>query len=182
MAALIIMLGLFFALQAVTVTPLTASLAQQHVADQGQSAAAGTLTAAQENDDLRPTLLYWNSTSGSFHGTTSQGFYIGSGPPTAFGGMLNETFGPRRLVFNVNLIYIDSSGERQRRQLVRSGEPSADVVVATRTVTLYDHDRLRDASGEPTGTHLENGSYFAPDIGSGEVYNVIEIEVVVWQG
>lgn len=181
-AALVVLLGLFFALQAVTVTPLTASLAQEHVADQGQAAATGTLTAAQENGELRSTLLYWNSSERDFHGTTGQGFYVAGGPPTAFGGMLNESFDPRRLVFNVNLVYADSSGDRQRRALVRSGEPPADVVVATRTVTLYDDDRLRDASGEPTGTRLENGSYFAPDIGDGEIYNVIEIEVVVWQG
>jgi hypothetical protein len=182
MAALIILLALFFALQAVAVTPLTASLAQQHVADQGQAAATGTLTAARETGDLRPTLLYWNESTTTFHGTPGRGFYVGSGPPTAFGGMLDETFDPRRLVFNVNLVYLDSAGNRQRRPLVRSGEPPADVVVATRTVTLYDHDRLRDASGAPTNTHLENGSYFAPDVGPGEVYNVVEIEVVIWQG
>jgi hypothetical protein len=181
-AALLMLGGIVVALQVSVVTPLASSAASQHVGNQMQGATQGLVTSAQERGQLRPTLLYWNESAGRFHGVGAAGVYVSGGPPTTFGGRLNETFGTDA-AFNVVLHYLDSDGERQTRLLVRSGTPAENAVAVTRTVTLYDDDSLVAADGSRTATTLGGAStYVAPDIAPERpTYNVIEVEVVVWQ-
>lgn len=88
----------------------------------------------------------------------------------------------RGIAFNVNLYFVRPNGDREQRQLVHFGVPSDHASTAHRSVTLFDDDTLRAADGSPRSTTLQNGSYFAPDIApDGVVYNVIQVEVVVWR-
>lgn len=182
-AALLVLMGLFLALQAVTTTPSTASTANQYLGKQAENAAEGVLVAADEEDSLRGTVLYWNDSEHRFHDVSGRGYYLGRGPPTRFGRLLNRSFAPRRIAFNVNLHYVKQSGSRGHRRLVYSGHPNEDAVTASRSVTLYDDDRLRDADGERTdATVSEASQFFVPDAApNASLYNVVEVEVVVWR-
>jgi hypothetical protein len=186
-AGMLLLASLLFALQVTAVTPLTGSTSSQHIENQQAKLAEGVLAAEAENGTVVPTLLSWNE-SGKFNGAEPGGFH-GGGPPTAFGNVLDRTLRERNIAFNVNVFYVTSEGERSRHpiKLVDLGSPSDHASTATRSFTLYDDDRLRSLnetteSTEPTGTTLADANYFAPDADpDSRVYNVLEVEVVVWR-
>jgi hypothetical protein len=183
-AAAMLLLGtVVFVTQTAGVTALTASTASQQVSEGRYGDAVGVLDAATTAETVRPTLLHWDEANGSFHGTGDERYFVSGGPPTAFGTLLNETFTSRDVTFNVNVVYVETDGEQARVPLVRQGTPSDEAVVATRTVTLYDDDVLRDADGNRTSRtlgSLDPDSFYVPDRSAGPVYNVVRVEVVVW--
>lgn len=182
-AAIVVVGGLLFALQVSGVTSLAASTSSQQVLDQQEAVAGGVLDAAAANGTIGPTVRYWDDESGTFHGPTDDGLYT-TGPPTAFGGLLNETLDGRNVGFNVDLYYANgTTGTIERTALVRYGTPSDDATRATRLVTLYDDDRLVAANGTRTDTTLANAStFYVPDrYPNGPTYNVVRVEVVVWR-
>ncbi|QZY00946.1 DUF7288 family protein [Halobaculum rubrum] len=180
-AAIILLSGVLFALQATAVTPLTASTSNQHIENQQAAVAEGTLAAAEANGTLAPTLLHWNATGERFIGSGSDSVYTGGGPSTAFGATLNETFGAERIAFNVEVSY-RTAGGRGRTRMVYMGSPSDNAVAATRTVVLFDDDRLGDGSG----TLAEIGAdpdreFYVEDTADGPLYGVMEVRIVVWR-
>ena len=177
-AGMLLLASVVFALQVTAVTPLTGSTSSQHIENQQAKLAEGVLAAEAENGTIVPTLLYWNE-SGRFHGADSDGYHSG-GPPTAFGNVLDQTLRERNIAFDVNVFYIRANGERERHQMVDLGSPSDHASTATRSFTLYDDDRIRYQNGS-VGATLENASYFVPDVDDGPLYNVVEVEVVVWR-
>lgn len=180
-AGLLLVLALLLSLQASVATPLTASTASQHLGNQLQGEASGLVSTTHADGQLRETLLYWNETEGTFHGTGAIGFYASGGPPTAFGERLNETF-EGDVAYTVDLHYV-AGGNLETRTLVRLGTPADNAVTVTRTVTLYDGDRLGASDGGRTETELgDAATFFAPDAApDGPLYNVVDVEVVVWQ-
>jgi len=176
-AALVVILAVAFTLQATAVTPLTASTASQHIETQHERAASGLLSTAREDGSLSATLRYWNASNASFWNSGERGYYVGAAPNTEFGDALTDAFGNRTIAYNVNAYYVTEDGDRRRRRVVFQGEPSADAVAATRTVTLYDRQRVTGSPSEPT---LENATYFGPNA-PGPVYAVVDVEVVVWR-
>jgi len=179
-AGMLLLASVLFALQVTAVTPLTGSTSSQHIENQQEAIAEGLLATQAADGNLVPTLLYWNESEQAFHGASGKG-YRNAGPPTAFGTALNQTLGDRNIAFDVNLYYVRANGDREQRQLVNLGEPSDHASTASRTVTLYDDDRVLDAQKNETTT-LENTSYFAPDAApDSRVYNVVDVEVVVWR-
>ena len=177
-AGMLLLASVLFALQVTAVTPLTGSTSSQHIENQQERLAEGVLAAEAENGTVVPTLLYWNE-SGRFHGAATDGYHSG-GPPTAFGAVLNRTLRDRNIAFDVNVYYVRENGDRERRPMVDLGSPSDHASTATRSFTLYDDSRIRYANGS-VGPTLANASYFAPDTSPSRVYNVVELEVVVWR-
>jgi hypothetical protein len=183
-AALLLLGGVVFALQVTALTPLTASTSSQHIENQQGAMAEGVLSAGVANDSLKPTLLYWSESEGRFHGGSYRSAYVGGGPPTRWGQTLNDTFTESGIAFNVNVYYVDGSGNRQKRELVYRGVASDNAVTATRTVTLRDDDTLYDRSMDETDVTVAGSeTYFASaDIApNSAVYNVLVVEVVVWR-
>lgn len=182
-AAILVLASVIFALQVTAVTPLTASTASQHIENQHQGAAAGLLATADARGDLRPTVLYWNTTNSTFHGTGNDSFYTTGGPPTDFGRMLNQTFEENGIAFNVNLLYLTPDRDQRERQLVNLGRPSDHAVVVRTSVPIYDDDEIIAADNTSTGTTVENAStFYADDIDpQSNLYNVIRVEVVIWR-
>lgn len=181
-AAMLILTSVVIALQVTAVTPLTASTASQHIEMQERASASGVLAAARANGSVRPTLLYWNNTSARFHGSGSNGYYTTSGPPTAFGKLLNQTFTEDGYAFNVNARYVTRDGNIRERQIVHMGQPSDSATAASVTVTLYDRDVLLDADRESTLKELSSTAFFANDaLPDSHVYAVVDVEVVVWR-
>ncbi len=191
-AAAILLASVGFALQVTAVTPLTASTSSQHIENQEGAVAAGVLAAAERNDTLRESVLYWNATGREFWSADFHGRYAGGGPPTAFGETLNRTFLDRGIAVNVYLYYVQSDGDRRRHRMVDLGQPTEHAVTASRTVTLYDDDRLYRTNAttgatERYGTTLTETAastdrgFYAPDAYASGVYNVVEVEVTVWR-
>ncbi len=182
-AALLLVSSLAFALQVTAVTPLSASTANQHIENQQRASAAGTLVAAAEQDVLKDAVLYWNTSEEEFHDATRLDYYTNQYPPNEFGAILNRSFAGRGLA--VNLV-IHTEDDSQPQRVVFHGEPSDNAGSATRTVVLYDDDRVRYAneSHGPTLADVaaSDGEFYTSDAHpSSQVYNVIEIEVVIWR-
>ena len=189
-AAAVLLASVGFALQVTAVTPLTASTSSQHIENQEGAVAAGVLAAAEENGTLRETVLYWNASGRQFWDADFHGRYVNAGPPTAFGGTLDRAFLDRGIAVNVDLYFVQPDGDRRHRRLVHLGQPTEHAVTASRTVTLYDDDRLYRSNGssvEPYGKTLTqvaadpDEGFYAPDAAASGVYNVVEVEVTVWR-
>lgn len=180
-AALLLVGTLVFVTGAAGVTPTTASTSSEQVPGGLQGVAAGALDAGLANGTVAPTLLYWNDSSGAFHGAGEDGYYVGGGPPTAFGALLNRTFDERGAAFNVHVVHVNDSGARERVPLVRQGTPTDDAVRVTRAVTLTDDDALRDADGNRTNATVASAGFYVPDDAPDTpVYAVVYVEVVAW--
>lgn len=179
-AAMLLLASLLFALQVTAVTPLTGSTSSQHIENQQARIADGVLAAESENGTIVPTLLYWNESGSRFY-NTSGGVYTSGGPPTVFGSVLNQTLGDRNIVFDLSVYYIGPDGGREKRAIVDLGEPSDHASRASRTFTLYDDDSILAPNGTELGP-LADTQYFAPDAAPNtRVYNVVEMEVIVWR-
>lgn len=180
-AAMLVLTSVIFALQVTAVTPLTASTANQHLQTQSAGTASGLLAAADERGTLRETVLYWNETGNQFHDSGDAATYADT-VPTEFGSTLEAAFREQGMVYNVNLLYLTADRTQRERQLVHQGDPSDHAESVTRTVVLYDDDRLRYANETASNrTVSEAASYVARDISEGPLYNVVRVEVVVWR-
>ena len=181
-AALLVVAGVLFAMQATAVTPLTASTSNQHIENQHRVAAADLLAGASERGALRTAVLFWDETNQSFVGTNESGLYANGGPPNAFGESLNETFGSfsspgRRIAYNVFVYYHLPDNSTRRQTMVYMGSPSDNAAAASRTVALYD-----DTPINGTATNVSVGRFYAPDAApNATLYNVLEVRIVVWQ-
>jgi hypothetical protein len=190
-AGLVLLSGLVFALQSTAVTPLSASTASQQIENQQQSTAEGVLATAAANGSLKNATLAWNETEDQFPNPGERGYYTQGGPPNAFGHLLNRTFEDRNVAFNVYLIYLKpvsgtnspSSELSTPRRLVYRGAPSDNAVSASRSVTLYDSDRLRNTSGVRGSTLNDSSSFYASGdaFEHSSVYTVVQVRVIVWR-
>lgn len=178
-AALIVLSGIAFALQATAVTPLTASTSNQHIENQQRATAVNVLETAEAEGELVETALYWNETREAFRDSGDGGTYSSGGPPTAFGETLNVTFSDENVAFNVRVGYREPGGGAGSQRMVEMGEPSDNAIGATRTVVVFDNDTL---TGTDTTLEAANESFYADDVAPDErVYNVLEIRVIVWR-
>lgn len=195
--ALLVLLGLVFALQVTVVTPMATSTANQHVSNQLEGATAGTLAVTEDAGQLRPAVLYWDEANGRFHGSGERGYYGWGATSPGLLDRLATAFVDERVAYNVDVVYVSADGDRDRKTLVRSGAPADDAITVSRSITLYDDDMLwtpdddpdddpNDAFRRPTSelgsTSLgESNTFYAPDVREGHVYNVVQVEVTTWQ-
>ncbi|WP_255195952.1 DUF7288 family protein [Halorarius litoreus] len=185
-AALLLLATVAFVLNATAVTPLSSSTSSHHVESQGEALVAGVLDSAAANESLRPTLLYWNDSTGQYHGATVAGTYTNCALPTEFGALVTRTLYDQGWACNVNVRYLNSSNGTTVltvRPVVDSGTPSDNAVRAVRTVTLYDDEVLyNETSGETNTTLASASTFYVPDADpSSGLYAVVEVEVVVWR-
>lgn len=195
-ASLLLVGAVAFAVAVSGVTPLTGSASSQRVPGEEVGVATGTLDAALADDRIRETLLYWNASGATFYSATDDGYYVDAAPSTRFGRLLTEAFDSRDVALNVNVVYLvnETNGPNRtlrRQPLLRQGTPSSEAVRATRVVTLYDDDNLTAPGGETNATLTETAfcpdasasqrCFYAPDVASGPVYNVVRVEVVAWR-
>ncbi len=181
-AAVLIVGGLIFATQATAVTPLSASTSNQHIENQQGATIEGLLATSAEDGTLTEALLYWDAENGTFEDAPENGVYADA-PPNAFGSALDRTLTQRQIAFNINVRYSTSGGGTDVEPMVRMGEPSDNAVVATRSVGLYNASRL---TGEDTRQlhRIDDdpeAEFYAPDIDTDQLYNVVEVEVTAWR-
>lgn len=188
-AAILLVSGLTFAIQATAVTPLSASTSNQHIENQQRAAATDVLETSVANGDLRETVLYWdpgNATADPRFAGTADGvsYYEGTVPPTALGDTLDRAFLDGRIAFNVGVRYdVGESSAHQR--LVFMGTPSDNAVTATRAITVANDTNLTAPGSEnrtlATVAADPDAAFYAPGVGNGPTYNVLEVRVVVWR-
>jgi hypothetical protein len=187
-AALLLVTAVLFALQSVVITPTSAGLQDRDVqAQQGQIASDLLVTAANDGE-LSRLVRFWDCSDGGFSTDDDAGVWAEDGgyqtdtvPVQDFGETLNHTFdaGTR---YNVELVYANDSGGQDVSQIVYQGTPGDDVVTASYTVVLTDGQRV---TGRDAGTQTLTSGCSDPAIpeltgGSGNVYNVVEVRVVLW--
>lgn len=184
-AAMLIVGTLIFAVQATAITPLTISTSHQHIETQQKKMADGVLETAKYTEDpdemstLKEAVLYWDTNEQEFHNSSPEG-YLGEYPDNEFGDLIEETFEDRRIATNVYVTYSRSGGGSGTQQMVNMGNPSDNAMSATTTVVLYEDDELT-APGE-SETVSETPAYFAPNVDEdSNVYNVVEVRIVVWR-
>lgn len=191
---IILLAAVAFALQAVSISSNTASIADSELRGQQVGLAEGLIEHNAENSNLTAALLYWNETDGRFiDSDVDEGFYVSPSPNTTFGEnvslgeSLEAVLDDPQIRYNINLVYYEDSdgNERDSQLLVESGTPSNDAVRIVDTVTLTDDMRLVDRNEtvrDPTLGELEPGEFYAPNVDEDrELYNVIRVEVVLWQ-
>lgn len=184
-AAILLVATVAFALQAVSISANTAGVSESELRGQHAGLAEGLLNRAAEQGTLTTALVYWNESTGEFHGADDEGYYVSSSQNTSFGESMEATLDDAKIRYNVDLYYRDEDGEWQMQRLVESGTPTDDAVRAVETVTLYDDTHLVDEDGEPhENTTLEAVSedFYAPNVDEERsLYNVVRVEVVVWR-
>ncbi|RAW45735.1 hypothetical protein DQW50_07485 [Halorubrum sp. 48-1-W] len=195
-AAMLLVAGLTFALQATAVTPLSASTSNQHIENQQRAAATDLLETSAANGDLREAVLDWhpgNATTdppGFDPRSEERTYYSEGGPPNAFGDALDRAFLERRIAFNVHVYYhVDSTGYDdapvKRQDMVYMGTPSDNAVTARRTVTV-SNDTTLSASGFEDRTLSAVASdpdeaFYAPPVDDGPTYNHLEVRITTWR-
>ena len=183
-AALLLISGLLFAMQATAVTPLSASTSNQHIENQQRAVAHDLLSTAAEDGTLEEAVLYWNASGDEFQNSSEDGYYNSVGSENAFLESLNRTLAERRIAYNVELryhVYNENASQPEQGSIpmVRMGQPSNNAVTASRTVTVYNTDRL---TGENDCQLVDCASFYAPneDVDS-QLYNRLEVRITTWR-
>lgn len=180
-ASILIITGVLFAIQATAITPLTASTANERIEVQEQRIAASLLEAAADEDNLLPTVLAWDTSNQVFIGADDPNGFQNGGPPTDFGDQINSTFVNKSIGVNIDIRYRTPDNSRSSTQkLMYQGQPSDNAVSAYKTVVLTDDMELNDGSGR-TLKSVEDRFYAKDASPSTNVYNIIEVRVVVWR-
>jgi hypothetical protein len=181
-AALLLVAGLIFAAQATAVTPLSASTSNQHIENQHRALAGDLLSTAAEDGSLREAMVYWDGETGFVDASEDRSYYTATptGPhPLA---LALEVFDRNYLAYNVDLVYQDGEGGADEIRMVEMGSPSDNAVAVTRSVVLYDSTTI--SGGSDAGTTLDEleGDFYAPNVDQeSQLYNVVEVRIVVWR-
>lgn len=204
-AGLVILLGIFFAIQATTTTPSAAGASGPH-ATLDDDVYVQDILSSTNRSTLKEAVLYWESQSNGFHCSPDETYYTGfydcpSGttvdeptgtdhpPPNTFGHLLEQRLGDQ-YTYNVRVAYHTTSGMEYER-MVYQGEPGVGAVRSSTSVILLNDDELRTPGGTESGTTLRAdwdgpSEYFAPPsdgaVDDGDAYNVVHVEVVIWRG
>lgn len=186
-AALLLVTAVLFAMQSVVITPTSAGTQDRDVAAQQHQVASDLLTTAANEGELSRLARFWDCSNpdGGFATDSQSGTWAeGEGYPTDtvpiedFGEALNYTFdaGTR---YNVELVYDNGSDGQGVSRIVYQGTPGDDVITASHTVTLTDGQLVtgRDAGSQTLDSCADPA---IPEAGSGSVYNVVEVRLVLW--
>jgi len=180
-AALLLISGLLFAMQATAVTPLSASTSNQHIENQQRAVAHDLLSTAAEDGTLHEGILYWNATGGTFQNSSEAGYYTSANSENPFLESLNHTLGERRIAYNVRIRSHNTTGTPSTRTttMVQMGQPSDNAVTASQTVTVYNTDRL---TGEDDCQLVDCASFYARNTdGDSQLYNRLEVRITTWR-
>lgn len=198
--AIIVLIAVVFALQAVVLTPTTGGAVDRTAQAQTEREVMDTLLVAANEGELSKIVRYWDPDErldGTFHNATAttDAAYNNSvfAAETDFGAVLDRRFVDERgNSYNVDLIAYDEAGDRVTERLVRMGDgSSSDAVSTSYAVTVYDDSTLtRPASNgieADTSTNVshawDESAYPIPPgatLDESAVYNVVEVRVTVW--
>lgn len=193
-SALVVLTALLFALQGVVLTPTTAGTVDQSIKSQLHTETSNALAVAGDRGGLRDLVLYYNTSTGTFHEASEFPAAVGyaNNPPCrpahsptggcdSVGRLFNATLASQGFQYNMYVDYRTEDGGTAHVPVVYRGSPSSNAITATYTLVLYDDDRLTVPGQNETLGELPREAFYAPDIADDSpVYNVVEVRVVVW--
>lgn len=195
MAAMLVVIAVVLAYQAIVLTPTTAGTVDRDVKSHLGTRAGDVLTAAGDDGSLSRIVRYWNAS-----GNNGTGTFVGADGQAESGYTFLPQSEFRQVLgtltdngYAVN-IYLESrvrgeNSDTARYVLLKQGEPSSNAGVASRTVTLYDHQRQTRWNGTALEGNentrrlgeLGGNDYFADDLDDDSpIYNVVTVRVEVW--
>jgi len=186
-AAFILLIAVLFAVQSVVITPGTGGAVDRTAQAQVQQQVQDSLVVAQQENELSVMLRNIQLDDEN----DFEGFCIDGEDPveeyerqdfeeeTKLGEILGQQLEAGQS-YNVELHYQTDDDERDSFRLVDEGPPSSTAVTASYTIALHEDQPLTcDGEDRTLGAIEDEGSYVEPD-GESDVYNVVEIRVVVW--
>lgn len=189
-AAILMLMAVLLALQAVTVTPTTPGTIDRDTRSKLQVQTHDVLAASHESGSLSETLRWWSVSTTTFdvpddaeYAASDKVGYGFNDPPTEFGAMMEQTFGQRGYKYNVYLEVRnpDDSTKSTRYPLIRRGEPTDNAVTATYIVTLYDEQTLTSPDSSRKLGELGPDEFYAEDIAEDDpLFNIVRVRVVLW--
>lgn len=193
MSALVILMGLLFALQSTVITPTTGGEIDDETRQQLQQKANDILVIVANNgtQDLVWYVRYWDPDTRTFYGANRPAVgYAEEGPPGDFGTTLQQAFNQRGRRYNLIVRFRgeDSPDSSGVQRMVYQGAPAEHAVVASYTITLFDNQTLTGPKStsrelieyDTNATDNDDSFYPIPDVVPGPVYNVVEVRLVVW--
>lgn len=197
-AALLLVAAIIFATQATAVTPLSASTSNQHIENQQRAVASDLLRASAEEGTLTEAVVYWNATDDPAvdgiprfgnTGDENRSYYTDVPDHDRFGALLDQSFSQTQIAYNIDVTYLTEDDERETIPMVVMGTPSDNAVVATKTVPLFEDTELSYPDGEEGLTlgeidddeENDDKTFYAPNVGDGALYNVVEVRITVWR-
>lgn len=187
-AALILVTGLIFAAQATAVTPLSASTSNQHIENQHRALATDLLSTAAQDGSLRESAVYWDwneeeGTTGFVDTHQDRTYYTETPAGMHPLAPALAVFDRNYLAYNIDLVYRDGEGGTDEIRMIEMGSPSDNAVAATRSVVLSDSTGITGGSNEGmTIGDLSDEAFYAEDVDSeGQLYNIVEVRIVVWR-
>ncbi len=181
-ASVILLLVIIYAIDATSMTPLTASTSSTHVEYELQTLGEdilNTLDYAEPgyNSKLKNDILTWNGMQYIWNGT----MYIENGNTSYASGNLSnnltrlmiDTLVNHGIAHKVEVIYLITSNNitvpSPSDILIYAGSPSNNAVIVSRKIVLQDTDGI--APGNPIG-----------DIDpSSNLYNIVDVKIVMWR-
>ena len=182
LAALIVIAGLVFALQAVTVTPSSTGSTAAPVDNERLNS---VLAESADSGALKRAVLAWDD---GFKGVSGpEDYYVDGFPSNDFGNALDQAVSPSVAV-NVIVHFRTGPDTVKSQRMVYNGQPGDGTVRAESTVAVYEKDRLHDATGSPQtpetmvkdagiypGLDASHSSFHPSDL-----YSVLKVEVTAW--
>ncbi|SFR94443.1 hypothetical protein SAMN05216559_1526 [Halomicrobium zhouii] len=179
-AAIVVVLAVFYGLQAVDTGPWSGDSDREP--DQLGTQAADFLSVTAANGSLGEAVRCYSSSKPVIDGDSP------GGDPAPFERQLNHTFDRQGVNYNLYVSYWTGSDGRERAVLTSTDDdslaiPQQNAGSATYQLALYDDDRARyddDCSDEgPRISDLDD--FYVPDVNEdSQLYNVVEVRLIVW--
>lgn len=173
-ALFLMVLVVMYSLNAVTVTPTSASTSSQSIEGNNEKLAQSFLEASIDKGTLKEAILRWNSTSRKWNGTmTDRRYYTGNLYPVEgeFGNQTEWIFTENGIVHN---IYLSCDGNTYT--YLDNGNPSDHSSTASVHLVLKDYDTVY------TGEQLEDINFVCPnEYPSSSIHSIVEVRIVLWR-
>ncbi|ARS88873.1 DUF7288 family protein [Natrarchaeobaculum aegyptiacum] len=190
-SAMVLVMAVLFALQAVVLTPSTGGLADRSIQAQMQQEAQDALVVADQDGDLTETILYWDGEGGfgdtdisenpnreADNGTYSTDQFANV---STLGQIMNQSFAQQGWNYNVEIHYTDDDGDFETKSLVYQGSPSSGAQTASYTIAVLDDDQAYDGSNWMNVSDVNGDARTIPKAEPNEpVYNVVEVRLTIW--
>lgn len=180
-ASVILLIVIIYAIDATSMTPLTASTSSVHVESELQTLGQdifNTLDYAEPGytSDLKYVIMNWTGQDYIWNGT----LYLENGNISSSGNLTNnltrllkDTLVNRGIAHKVEVVYLITSDNitipSPSNNLIYGGTPSYNAVIVSRKIFLHNSDNL--SAGNPIG-----------DIDpSTNLRNIVEIKLVMWR-
>lgn len=172
-AALIVISAVLFAVSTTSIAPFVSNSADQSTIADNNNLATDTLQIASVRDGLAHDAVFSHVTVTAFTDPSraaDAGYIVAD--------VAEETIIDKGRTYNMYVLYTNAStGEREQRPIVYTGEPSETAATVSVPVAIYD-----DMDSPYSDTTVENSPFYADDIDTNsQLYQSMKIRLVVWE-